>query len=234
MKKLYLLSPSDRFNYGDMLFPYILKHYLGDAVDEVVNCAITISDLSVRGGLPTYGVEKLYEASPDDENFLIVAGGECLFSTWSTIMSFIYSSVDKARTRIAALPNIPKLKRIANALFDCYVRHKYKIRTSYPFTIQLDELPYFKAVMYNSVGAATLYENRKLVNSKKCKAILESSAYVSVRDKGAKRGLEMMGVKHSLIPDSAILMSEVFSDKFLQSGMSLANMPFKKKSYIFF
>lgn len=75
MKKLYILAPNDRFNYGDLLFPHILKFYFKDIVDEIVFCSTTQSNLSDLGGIPTCSFQALYKTKDTDQNYLIVAGG---------------------------------------------------------------------------------------------------------------------------------------------------------------
>lgn len=233
-KKLYVLSPSDRFNYGDMLFPYILKHYLGHAVDEIVNCATVVSDLSDRGGMPTLGYTELFEANATEDNFLVVAGGESLFSSWLAILSFIYSDIDEKLKRIRSLPNIPLLHYVCMAYLNYMLKKQYALKTRYPFTLGLYELPHFKAILYNSVGSVGLANNKRIINSKVLRHLLSSASYLAVRDNGTCRGLEKMRVQHNLYPDSAILMSEVFSDNFLINNKSIPKIPFDKGCYVFF
>lgn len=233
-KKLYLLSPSDRFNYGDMLFPYILIHYLGHTVDEVVNCATVRSDLSDKGGMPTLGYEELFKADTSDDNFLVVAGGESLFSPWFNILSYIYPDVDVKVGRLRSLPHVPLLRRVYTSYLNMLIRKQYLIKTSYPFVPGLDELPNFKAVLYNSVGCVNLSNYKRIEKNKLFKHLLSSAAYLAVRDNGTCRGLEKMGIKHSLYPDSAILMSEVFSNDFLIKNKSVSRIPFGKGGYVFF
>lgn len=36
MKRLYVLAPNDRFNYGDLLFPYVVENYFKDIADVLV------------------------------------------------------------------------------------------------------------------------------------------------------------------------------------------------------
>lgn len=232
-KKLYILSPSDRFNYGDMLFPYILNHYLGTAVDEIVNCASTKSDLSDRGGLPTVGYYSIYEADKTDDNYLIVAGGESLFVPWSVILSFIYKDVEEKVNTLYALPKIPMLHRIYHTYLNHYIKKTYQVRNQYPFTPSLHEFPCFKSIMFNSVGAACLLDRKDIIRNKSCKRILDSASYMAVRDRGTGKALDKMEVKYHLYPDSAILMSEVFSDSYIEARQTI-NESMPKGKYIFF
>lgn len=236
MKRLFILSPSDRFNYGDMLFPYVVTHYFKKYVDEIVNCSTCSSDLSAKGGIPTYGIDKIVNVVKEDgvDNYLIVAGGECLFSRWSVILSFIYKDIDRKMNFISSLPHLRVIKYLANVCMTYYIRKKYKVPTFYPFTIGLDEIPGFKNILYNSVGSVSLINNPKIIRSQRCKKILKSAAYLSVRDSLTSSALDKMGVKHVLCPDSAILMSEVFSDNFLEKSVSDEVKNIKNMNYIFF
>lgn len=233
-KKLFILSPSDRFNYGDMLFPFILKYYLGDLVDEIVNCSSTCSDYSEKGALPTFAYDVLYKVDDEDDNYLVIAGGESLFVTWPVILSFIHKNVEERVDTLKRLPHIPFLHRIYYAYLTHHIKKAYKLATQYPFTPGLYELPGFKSVMYNSVGSACLSERKEIIKSNTCKRILNSSAYISVRDKGTCNALQTMGVKFSLYPDSAILMSEVFSNSFLDANKTVSDTFSKENNYIFF
>ena len=88
-KKLYVLAPNDRFNYGDLIFPHILNYYFKEKFDEIIFCSTSFSDLSTRGGIPTVNFRVLYRTKEQDNNFLVVAGGDSLCIKWDMIISFI-------------------------------------------------------------------------------------------------------------------------------------------------
>ena len=88
-KNIYILSASDRYNYGDLLFPIILIKELEKLGDyKFFNIATIKSDLSKRGALPTQNYKALYSATGQN-NYLIVAGGEVLGANWSRLYSFL-------------------------------------------------------------------------------------------------------------------------------------------------
>lgn len=232
-KKLYLLSPSDRFNYGDMLFTYILQYYLKSSVDEIINCSTSESDLSDKGGIPTQDINKIFEDDSINDKYLIIAGGECLFTTWPVILSFTSEDVMKKVNRINHLPRIPFLYRTYITYLNFFVKRKFLIPCKYPFTIGLNELPNYKAIIYNSVGSVNLAYRKDVLNKRSCKEILESSSYISVRDRGTLVGIKKMGISSNLVPDSAILMSNIFNDDFLLKKISINNLCLHNK-YIFF
>ena len=123
------MCANDRFNYGDLLFPFIIRHYLDDEVDEVVVCSTTESDLSLRGALPTKPFSVLQKMSPYRKNYLIIGGGECIFVDWQPILDFIKADL---------------------------VYEKSSFPTKYPFTIGKRELPNLEGMIY-AVPRMSLY-----------------------------------------------------------------------------
>lgn len=227
MKKkiLYILAPNDRFNYGDLLFPYIIKHFFFNIVDEIKFCSTKKSDLSKLGGIPTESIENLIYASPQNENYLIVAGGDSLFIDWNTILSFIDKKIN--------LLSIFDYK-FKTTLLKRYIKKHYKTFSKYPFSIGKNELKNFKGVYYNSLGGTTLELNPSLLNNKENIAILNSIDYISVRERKTSEILEENGIPNCLVPDSAILMSDVFNDNFLRAQVSKQVSEISNKKYLFF
>lgn len=205
LKKIYILCANDRFNYGDLLFPFILEEYLKDVVDEFVICSTTESDLSARGALPTMGYEVLEALSPENKNILIIGGGECLYARWSDILGYVSK--------------------------DSYEYHKFP--TKYPFTIDKSELENLDCVLYNSIGCHQLYECPDSF-IKKDLSILNSADYISVRDTPSSLGIRGYGIKHYKCADSAILMSKLFDIGYLKNKSSNFINDIISKKYIFF
>lgn len=230
MKNLYVLAPNDRFNYGDLLFSHILKQYFAGFFDKVIFCSTVKSDFSLLGGIPTESYSVLYDANRCDENYLIIAGGESLFVSWRAILSYIDNNI---KTR-KMFPNSRILSSIAWRLQSVYMRLKYKPHTLYPYTIGKFELPGFKCVVYNSVGNCKLFDDKHLMENKIAKKIVEDNDYLAVRDELTHSALNKMGVENFLVADSAILMSECFSESFLESSLSLDKQKYSKQGYIYF
>ena len=230
MKKLYVLAPNDRFNYGDLLFSHILKQYFSGFFDKVIFCSTVKSDFSLLGGIPTESYSVLYEANRCDENYLIIAGGESLFVSWRAILSYIDSNI---KTR-KMFPNSRILSSLAWRLQSVYMRLKYRPHTLYPYTIGKFELSGFKCVVYNSVGNCKLFDDKHLMENKMAKKIVEDNDYLAVRDELTHTALNKIGIENSLVADSAILMSKCFSESFLESSLSLDKQKYSKQEYIYF
>ncbi len=229
MKVLYVLAPNDRFNYGDILFPHIISKSL-KAFDKCIFVSTTKSDLSKYGAMPTESLEILQDVNPSDSNYLIVAGGECLTVSWETILGYIDSDVDRLK-RWMSYRYIRKLRPCVLKWFSYFKR---KIKTRYPFSIGKNELPAFKRVIYNSLGRCYLRKNPSVLLEKKTRAILSSVDYLAVRDKMTYEALQSNGIPCFLRPDSAILMSAIFTEDYLESHMTVDKRKFDLGNYIFF
>lgn len=226
MKNIYVLAPNDRFNYGDLLFPHIIKHYFNDCCDEMVFCSTTESDLSDLGGIPTKSHRALYETNATDSNYLIIAGGDSLCIEWPLILSFI----DRTFSRIDYLIRIGFLNKI---LKNILLRTKYNVKTKFPYTIGKTELANFKEIYYNSLGGSYLMHHLDLLDKKSTIDILKSADYLSVRDSSTLELLQEHKIDSKLVADSAVLMSDVFDDVFLLSRISL-ELQKLSTDYIFF
>lgn len=226
MKKLYILSPNDRFNYGDLLFPHILKFYFKDIVDELVFCSTTDSNLSKFGGIPTHSFQDLYKTKDTNQNYLIVAGGDSLCISWMQVLSFVDRKIDW----FTAIDH--KLR--THLFFNTYTRLKYKYRTIFPFSIGKNELRCFSKVMYNSLGGSMLEHDRSLLNNPKVIEVLQNVDYLSLRDAQTSEMLNAKNIRNVVVPDSAILMSNVFTEESLLHNLSINKNSFKSKEYLFF
>lgn len=229
-KRLYILAPNDRFNYGDLIFSHIITFYFKPYVDDIVYCSTTESNLTELGGHKTHSFKVLHLVDPLLENYLIIAGGECLFASWS-IISYVDTFINKV-SGILYKYRFLRMRDIVNVL-SCLAKLKYRPRTRYPFTIGKFEVPRFKGLYYNSVGGSYLKKRYKFLNQKDIR-IIKDCDYLSVRDTDTKEGLYKLGVNCNIVADSAILMSEAFSDVFLISKVRPSILRETNSHYIFF
>lgn len=230
-KRLYVLAPNDRFNYGDLLFPYVLTSYFKKYFDDIVYVSTTKSDLSSKGGFPTLGYSALFNVDETWENHLIVAGGESLCVRWYVILSYIYKNVDILKRFACKLKKI--MGPVALKLVGTLVDKLYHTKTRFVFSVGKNELPQFKTIVYNALGGSNLLKS-DVVLSKKALKILSSVDFISVRDDDTSLALGKAGISHELCPDTAILMSDIFSENFLLSKLSVDSKMFKDKQYIIF
>ena len=231
-KKLIIISPNDRYNYGDLLFSHIVKNQLQDLYSVIVNVATTSNDLTSVGGDKVSGIEILYQRKFTDTD-LILAGGESLMTDWFTCCSFI-----KENTRLPLIIQIiiliadrfsPKYSLI---LRNWYGRQVFKGKTRFPYSIAKGEVPGIRRIIYSSLGAASLTSE---ILTKKKIADLSNIDYISVRDRKAFDTLRGFKINVKLVPDTAILMSEYYPKIILKKKVSVDVLSFvQEKCYIFF
>lgn len=222
-KQLFILAPNDRFNYGDLLFPYIITHYIGEDFEKIRYVSTIESDLSKLGGHLTEKHSCLYNKSEQYDNYLIVAGGEALFADWAIIMSYASPKYYKTLEFLKSLFWFKK--GIGIRLFFGVVNKLLSHKTKYPFSVGKNELPHFKRIFYNALGGGS----RKIPYEKD---ILNSIDYISVRDYKTKEALDAVNISNTQVADCAILMSDVFDEDSLTSNLSIqydCNKP-----YVFF
>lgn len=238
-KRIYILAPNDRFNYGDLIFPYILRHYLSDITDDIVFCSTTKSDLSAKGGLKTESFKVLYSLDANFDNHLIIAGGECLFAHWWVILSYVDRKAEQILFQLNRVyyhlrKYFSAINRIRDRVLDNAIRPLFNYKTKYPFSIGKYELKNISGIYYNSVGNVSLIKDKRNC-SKQNHKILSEADYISVRDSKTSAFLNNLDIKHTQAPDSAILMSEVFSPDFLSSKVRAdISKDFQGSKYIFF
>lgn len=229
-KRLYIYAPNDRFNYGDLLFPYVLRFYFRKYFDDIVYVSTSESDLSNLGGIPTVGYKALYETDESWVNHLIVAGGESLCVRWNTILSYVKPWVYVTSRMVW------KLRRIfGERVFDFFEKIIATVcgtKTYFAFSVGKNELPKFQSIVYNAVGGSRLLESN-ILQSKKVQKILSSVDVLSVRDDDTSIALTQYNINNCICPDTAIIMSDVFSEQELRNHLSI-NLQDFNDDYIFF
>ena len=207
MNRLIILAPNDRYNYGDLIFSHIIKWQLSDVYDDFINVATIENDLTSVGGDKVHGISYLYHLPENDTYDLIVAGGESLFSNWAVCLSYLSG-------KYRFLPIFSRLlRKLCNEYIALRIENKlgaalFHARTQYPYTIGKNELPFINKLFYNAVGGNSLLVN-KMINNKNIK-LLRNIDYLSIRDINTYTVLQEKGIKCFLVPDSAILMSNLY------------------------
>ena len=201
--KVIAYGAYDRHNYGDLLFAIVLKHHLeADGRFRVLVAATRKSDLSRFGALPTISLKEALKATRSQRNtMLVVAGGECLTAQWESILGYLAPQI--VYYPIKASPYL-----IGQRQFIRLSRTLTSIPSDMPLVLGERDLPGYQ-VMYNSVGGNEISRKKPLIHAA-IKRNLKDSTYVSVRDRETSAELEKLGVEHRLVPDSAVLISDIF------------------------
>jgi polysaccharide pyruvyl transferase WcaK-like protein len=210
-RRVFVLSASDRFNYGDLLFP-IIAHKQLEQEFEVVNTAIVRTNLVELGALPTVPYGSLYQrrGNLEPRDAILVAGGEVLGSDWATL----YSYVSPAFRRIYDLFAV---RRTTRRGFERVVRSVLGHSEPVPFVPSRDSLLEEVDFFFHAVGGCDTHESEHRDNVKK---VFDRACYISAREEDTTRSIkEGLGCeKVVLTPDSAILMSDYYPKRPSPSG----------------
>ena len=206
---IHIFGPYDRFNFGDLLFPIVLEHYLKVNISQA-NCCFfgTFNfDLTKRGGYHGRGYTELIKSLSKQKNrIVIVAGGEVLGASWHILYfyksqwySFLCSN--KFFKKLLIKLNI---SRILN-----------KSRTNMPFNINKNDFPINTLAIYNSVGGIYLddfseFKNQSFIN------------LLGVRDNLTFKKAKTAEIDNvGLYPDSAIMISSIITDQRLDNDKNI-------------
>lgn len=208
MKKIALLGAFDRDNYGDILFPIIIEAWFkkNNYKFSYNYYGLIESDLRSIGGKKTKSINDFYN---DYNDVIIVVGGQVLNAKWSSMhLNLIDSNM---------MQNIYKIvyKILGSQRSNRFSQWKLKGLTMFPWIIS-KEVSKGAKVIYNSVGG-TRFNNFSKFELATLKNDLDSSSYISVRDRVTYEKLDNMNLKNiEISPDSAIIMSELFDVKNLK------------------
>lgn len=205
LKKIALFGPHDRFNYGDFLFPLMLQYAIKSRTTKTFEFeyySIIDADYSASGAFKTKGFNTLKNNVNNNKiSTIIVTGGECLNATWSKIYSFInphYSNwINKSYYFRKFDAKYSLTKRFLGGL------------SEHPFAVSKADFKIPIKTFYHSVGgfrAASL------------SAYIEEADYLALRDEISFQSWQNAPIKSFLVPDSAIILSDVFpKDKIVAS-----------------
>lgn len=206
MKYVRVLAASDRNNYGDLLFPIIVKEYMETkSIDaEFNNYGTIISDMTFFKGLKTKSIKDLlndYRSSSED-SIIIIAGGEVLGSGWLNILRFangFWNRINSVRL-FRGFINKSNILNIYQSLI---------VGSSRPFI--LDGKIYDRQkIYYNAVGALGI---QRLLNKPSKMKYFNEVGLLSIRDNVSKNHFDDLAIPNSLIPDSALIMSDLLNSK---------------------
>jgi hypothetical protein len=224
-KIIHFLSASDRINYGDLLFPILFKSVLERHYPQTVflNYAVVKSDFSGFGALPTASYLSFQKKVKLLGGNVVIGGGEVFFTEWRTLYSFISPTYSK-------LLKNSYFKRL-NAKIDFAKIVLSHNKVAIPFCPSKEELENNQLnLFFSSVGGVFFGTKEKPKNSKLINT-LQKSSLLSVRDQRSFDSMKLFGLSPKLVPDSAIIMSDIFAQDFLYSGTNLKTL--KDKKYMF-
>lgn len=226
--KIHILSASDRNNYGDLLFPLIIKktaEKFNIHETNIFNYGIVKSDLKEIGALPTQSFSSLLTNVKENTNqhLIIVAGGEVLGGNWLNIYRFL----SKTASRIHSYQFF---KKILNRI-DVFGYYQFLSKgSSYPFIMDGNSFGENVKIAYNSVGGPGV---RVHLKKKSVKNYFKNISWLSVRDYDTKKSFDNEQISNSLVPDSAVIMSDLFKEELDTKVSSEIKSVADSNSYIF-
>jgi hypothetical protein len=223
MKHLFLYGAIDRFNYGDLLLPVLLKEKFKELQAETswnIRVFGTVeSDLSHFGALPTESLGAFYEAMQSLPAAVLLVGGEVLSPSWATVYSHLHLPANIWHDATV------RLKRLNN-LISKWLLGGHDKR---PFILNPARFPLTKGIVYNGVGGKRRGKYKRLDLK-----YLQSASYLSCRDEAVWKVLQKNLPASELVPDSAIQMAELFPKERLDTLVCPAVQGQFKADYIFF
>lgn len=225
-KNIAIVGAFDRMNYGDLLFPLIIKKHLNDKFGQDINISFfghIEADLTEYGGISTKPISHIFRkhALPTP-SAIIVAGGEVLAASWKDTFFHIFGKFPWW------------LKYIKNAFGEggeaWAIRNRLGCKNSFPYLFQKRNLPNKTIIIYNSVGGSSL-SNRSQHFIDSVTNVLQDADYLSVRDQKsadiiAKSNAQFKNIIVS--PDCAATLSKHYPVHEIEKRLSSEGQAIKK------
>lgn len=225
--KIAIFGPHDRFNYGDFLFPLMLEYAIEKSKPNTYKFekfSLVSSDFTELGAFKSKNYRNLKRNINGGKiDVLIVAGGECLIPTWHDLLGciskkYVYFYQKRNFRRV--------LKRIN------FARSFLGGTSEYPYCLNKEDFKKSFCLIYNSVGSVLPYTDKHI-------QYLNQADYLALRDLVSFSNAKVLDIKSYLIPDSAIVLSDVFPISEVQQSPYIRNEKIKlliseKRKYIFF
>lgn len=227
MKTCVLIAPNDRYNYGDLLFSYVLRAKIGDLYDKIINIATIDADLSLVGGDRVHSIKRMQKLTGKDHYDVIVAGGHSLFCPWPFVLYCLddkYRWLSKLNILLSKFLGQKKSMSVTNRISALV----FGAKTRYPYSIGKFEMKGIRKIIYNSVDGNI---DDQLEPSDK--RLLSSVDYLSVRNKKTHTLLTDNGLNAIAYPDSAIQISRLFPVESLMDKVSIKHEYFESPYIVF-
>ncbi len=217
-RKIFVVGAFDRYNYGDLLFPVVVRELLSQYIKEN-ECKLYFSspkgeDYREIGSVSSISYKEMFQLIEDDD-IVIVAGGAILDAQWYETFLFLSSKSKAIFIKIMKKLLPSKLFKI---ILDAPSR--------YPYVLDLDDFQKNVKVLYNAVGGTTI---QRLSNEKQNTLfkILSNANYISVRDNLTLESFEKRDIKINempvkCVPDSVAILSDIYPLKKLQKNITVS------------
>lgn len=186
------IGATDRFNYGDLLFPLVLDTTAATlGAPSFTHAAPTAADLRWAGGVATVALAPTWRSGAP--NGAVIAGGEVLGASWGqawiTLMRW-------PRDRVAAAAR----RLVGRSRFDACARWVLGGDWPTPYVPSVQAASATR-VSANAIGAASLASLDRGTRNLVARA-LDRCSYLAVRDAAGQAALRVHGIAAELAPDS--------------------------------
>lgn len=198
LNKIAVFGPHDRINYGDFLFPLMLEHSFSKFANQPISLkkySLVSSDFSTIGAFSSNNYKQFVS---DIENkkidSIIVAGGESLQAMWSNLYSYISPLYDYF---------FQKESFRKNRIFKNIPKYILGGKSEFPFILNKQDFNTPIDIYYNAVGGGKGMPQNSLHR-------LSSANMIGLREKESFDYIKHNINHATLVPDSAIIISDVY------------------------
>ncbi len=217
LEKIGIFGPHDRINYGDFLFPMMLEHAISKLIGSKIQLkkySLISADYSHLKAFKSKSYRDLISDVNNREiNVVIVAGGESISAKWNNLYSYINPLYD-------FFYQIKKIRY--NRIFRNIPKFLFGNKTEFPFIINEENYKVTDLqVFYNAVGGGRGLNKNQMDT-------LRAASLVGLRDNSSYEFITRVynDDKFILVPDSAIILSDVYPKNKLERVI--------KDDYVFF
>lgn len=207
MKKFHIVGAFDRHNYGDILFPLIHSAIIksrGPSPTKITYYATSAADLTIHGGVITQPLKKLIQKKPADDEIVIMAGGDILAADWADMAGHLCSPNTYLLIRLFR-------KALGFNLSNLIIRSLLLQKNDFPYIISKKNIN--SKIYYCATSGSGFTPKNHQTHLEKVAAELKQIDDISVRDQSTQRLLSSKGVRARLVPDSALVMSDIFTQE---------------------
>jgi hypothetical protein len=199
---LLLFGAFDRHNFGDLLFPHLMKALLPEQAFEFAGLAGR--DLQAFGG---HRVRALSTWQKSEPAHLIHAGGELLTcSAYQAAVMLL--APGQAAMAIARYEDNP-------AAAAHWAAQQLGTSRMIPYVAGHDAIAQPGRLIFNAVGGVE-WAGLSTAQRDEVKAALNSADWMSVRDRLTQGALRAEGIATTLCPDPAVMVRACFGDMILE------------------
>lgn len=203
-------AASDRENYGDLLYPVVVRKMLESRGwdNEIRFYSFLDGPAPGDSGYEITCIKELLEAESSLLTSLIIGGGDILRTDTLTLASH-YKYIYRERLGYPALQWLgEKLLKRPNVV-DKFLKRYMTYDAPGPFLLDTRRFPGLGSVYFCSCGAPLDFSDQEKGH---VQDVMESAAYVSVRDRQSREKLRAAGVAREIlaVPDLIMTISDYY------------------------